>query len=64
MLNQTNGLSSDVYNTQYPYSVVDLVVGMIVLALLCFVFIVFFFFTFSACRKSLRPVSTGYTNIT
>jgi apyrase len=63
MLNQTNSITSDIHNVVYPYTLVDLVVGMIVLTILCLIFVVFFFFTFSACVKSLRPVANGYTNI-
>ena len=64
MLHETSNFPVNVYYTHRPYKTVDLVVGMIVLTLLCVVFVVFFFFTFSACRKGLKPVATGYTHIT
>ena len=63
MLNRTTSLNDTPYYTNYPYSTVDLIVGMIVLTILSIVFIIFFVFTCTACRKALRPVTTGYTNI-
>ena len=63
MLDQTNSLGKNPSTIVYPYSSADLIVGMLVLTILTGVFVVFFAFTFSACRKSLRPITTGYTNI-
>ena len=60
LLNQT--LPKIPYQTGRPYSLVDLIVGMCVLAILCIVFVAFFILTFYACRKVIRTRS-GYTDI-
>ena len=64
MLDKSHDFISSRYFTHYPYTMVDLIVGMIVLLILCLIFAIFFAFTCSACTKSLNPSKTGYTNIT
>jgi len=61
LLNQTNSIPSSP-QVQRPFTAVDLVVGIIVLSILCFVFVVFFFLTFHACRKVLKTRG-GYSHI-
>lgn len=62
LLQQTTTIPDSPHHTERPFEAVDLAVGILVLAILCIVFIVFFFLTFHACRKVLRTRS-GYTNI-
>ncbi|XP_011409358.2 PREDICTED: ectonucleoside triphosphate diphosphohydrolase 3-like [Amphimedon queenslandica] len=64
MLDKSSSFISSYYFTRYPYTTVDLIVGMIVLLILSLIFAIFFAFTCSACSKSLRPTKSGYTNIT
>lgn len=45
-----------------PFTVVDMVVGMIILTILCAVFVIFFFLTFYACKKALKA-HNGYQSI-
>ena len=47
LLNQT--LPQIPYQTTRPYTIVDLVVGTCVLAILCVIFVIFFILTFYAC---------------
>lgn len=63
MLNQTYVLGLSPNYISHPYTSTDLIVGMLVLTILSIVFLIFFAFTFSACRKALKPIATGYTNI-
>lgn len=50
------------YHEARPFTVIDLVVGMIILTLLCAIFVIFFFLTFYACKKALEAHS-GYQTI-
>lgn len=59
MLNRTVGLQTFVTT---PFLLADLVVGMIVLAILCVVFVAFFIFTFLPCRKAITH-NSGYTTL-
>ena len=62
MLLQTNGLTSDIYVTQYSHgSIIDVVVGMIVLAMLGYIFLAFFCCMIIACRKSIALHSNEYS---
>lgn len=63
MLLRTQDIPLSPYYLWRPYTVVDLVVGIIVLAILCFVFIVFFVFTCTACHRALKTTTAGYSNI-
>lgn len=62
ILDQSSGISQDFYYKMRPYTVVDLVVGMVILVILCVIFVLFFLLTFYACRKALNTRS-GYQNI-
>jgi hypothetical protein len=62
LLQETTTIPDSPHHTVRPFEAVDLAVGILVLAILCVVFVVFFFLTFHACRKVLRT-SSGYTNI-
>lgn len=55
MLSQTTSIPQDQFMELRPYTAVDLVVGILILTILCVVFFIFFFLTFYACRKALRP---------
>ena len=57
MLNSTVGLQDHIST---PFLVADLVVGMIVLAILCVVFVAFFIFTFLPCKKAIMKTN-GYS---
>lgn len=50
------------YHTVWPYSAVDMVIGMIILTILCAIFVIFFFLTFYACKKALKG-HNGYQSI-
>lgn len=61
MLNRTVGLQDHIST---PFLVADLVVGMIVLAILCVVFVAFFIFTFLPCKKAiLNTHANGYSSL-
>ena len=62
LLQKTTNISNSPHHTERPFQAVDLAVGILVLAILCVVFVVFFFLTFHACRKVLRKRG-GYTHI-
>ena len=59
LLNQTNAIPDNPHQVERPFSAVDLVVGILVLSILCFVFVVFFFL---ACRKVLKTRG-GYSHL-
>ena len=62
LLNQTNAIPDNPHQVERPFSAVDLVVGILVLSILCFVFVIFFFLTFHACRKVLKTRG-GYSHL-
>lgn len=61
-MNKTYKFPLSPYDHSEPFSVVDMVVGMIILSILCAIFVIFFFLTFYACKKALKA-HNGYQSI-
>ena len=61
-MNMTYKFPESPYHEAFPYSTVDMVVGMLILTILCVIFVIFFFLTFYACKKALKT-HDGYQSI-
>ncbi len=61
-MNHTSAYTENPYHETFPYTTVDMVVGMLILTILCLIFVVFFFLTFYACKKALGT-HDGYQTI-
>ncbi len=58
-MNKSYEFPESPYHETFPYTVVDMVVGMLILTILCVIFVIFFFLTFYACKKALS-MHDGY----